>query len=387
MKKNKIFDIPFIGFDYGKDNQWNFDVLIGKYGNPVIGIKINNTVEQYSSDPDVYIDFHKLLNQVCAIIGEGNIIQKIDIFGKRKYKAGQDKEFLQLKYSEHFEGRIYKTIDTLLLFSEIVNKKYKFSEKRYKEFREKCRKVFMLLKSNHCSSKFMLEQDFNYYIGSVLSMERKETPTFNNIKSTNEYLRIGKQFVKSISFVDVERIDLPNEIETYSILGKGTAADTAVDNFSFINELEHYNLLIYNQVLSIPLQVKRQRELEKKKKKHEGVAKNAPSNVIVAEEIEALLHNIAIDGQLIVDAHFSILFSANNQEEMEKTESLIDNKLFTKGIIVSKNAYNQLELFRSTIPGNSIELQDYDLFTTTSEAGLCFFLRRATLSTKIVAFI
>jgi hypothetical protein len=30
---------------------------------------------------------------------------------------------------------------------------------------------------------------------------------------------------------------------------------------------------------------------------------------------------------------------------MEGTQSLIENKLFTKGIIVSKNAYNQLELF------------------------------------------
>jgi hypothetical protein len=35
---------------------------------------------------------------------------------------------------------------------------------------------------------------------------------------------------------------------------------------------------------------------------------------------------------------------------MEGTQSLIENKLFTKGIIVSKNAYNQLELFRSAIP-------------------------------------
>jgi hypothetical protein len=35
---------------------------------------------------------------------------------------------------------------------------------------------------------------------------------------------------------------------------------------------------------------------------------------------------------------------------MESIQSMIENKLFTKGIIVSKNAYNQLELFRSAIP-------------------------------------
>lgn len=56
---------------------------------------------------------------------------------------------------------------------------------------------------------------------------------------------------------------------------------------------------------------------------------------------------------------------------------MIENKLFTKGIIVSKNAYNQLELFRSAIPGNGTELREYDLFMTTSEAALCFFFKES----------
>ena len=76
--KNKIFDIPFIGYDYGKEHNWNFDVLIGKYGNPVIGIKIKNAVEQYSADPNSYTDFHTILNQVISIIGENHIIQKLE---------------------------------------------------------------------------------------------------------------------------------------------------------------------------------------------------------------------------------------------------------------------------------------------------------------------
>lgn len=49
--KTKIFDIPFIGYDEGKKYGWKFDVLIGKFGNPIIGIKIKNIVEQYSADP------------------------------------------------------------------------------------------------------------------------------------------------------------------------------------------------------------------------------------------------------------------------------------------------------------------------------------------------
>ena len=384
MKLNKkTFEIPFIGYDYGKDNKWNFDALIGQFGNPIIGIQIKNNVEQYSADPDAYLQFHSILNQVVAIIGENHIVQKIDIFSKKEYVAEKSTEFLQNKYSEHFDGRLFKTIETLLLFTDIVDQNtkkntYKYSAKSYKVLRDKCLKIFMLLSQNECDPHFLKEKGLEYYINGVLSMNFSKTPSFNNIKATNEHLIIGDKFVKAISFVDVERIELPSEIETYSFLGgNGSASETAVDNFSFINELEDYETIIYNQIISVPKQSTRQRELEKKKKKHEGVANNSPSNAIVAEEIDQLLNNIALDGQLIVDAHFSMCYSTDSLEKLEETQSLIENKLFMKGIIVSQNSYNQLELFRCCIPGNAVELKTYDLFTTTSEAALCFFFKES----------
>lgn len=383
--KKHPFDIPFIGYDYGKDFSWDFDVLFGQYGNPIIGIRIKNIVEQYSADPDNYLNFHTVLNQVVSIIGEGRIIQKLDIFTKKKYTAEPSPQFLQQKYSEHFDGRLFKTIETVLLFTDIVDDKlkkkskhYSFSEKGFKELRDKSQKVFMLLNQSGCEPEFLFEKDFEFYISGVLSMQFSEVPLFDNIKSTSEYLKVGNRYVKSIAYVDVENIDLPSEIEPYSILGgNGAASETAVDNFTFINELEDYETIVYNQVITIPLQAQQQRELDKKKKKHEGAANNSPSNAIIAEEIQNLLHNIAIDGQLVVNAHFSLLFSANALEEMEEVQSMIENKLFTKGIIVSRNAYNQLELFRAAIPGNATELREYDLFMTTSEAALCFFFKES----------
>ena len=379
--KTKTFNFPFIGYDYGQEHGWKFDCLIGQYGNPVIGIRIKNIVEQYSADPDRYEQFHTVLNQVIAIIGENHIVQKTDIFAKKIYTAEKENTYLQQKYSEHFSGRMYKTIDTLLLFTDLLDdkkSKYKFSDKAYKELRDKCEKVFMLLEQNECNPEWLLEKDFEYYIGGMLTMQFSSMPVFDNIKSTNEYLRIGKSFVKTISFVDVENIELPSQIGTYATMGgNGTVSDLAVDNFSFLNELENYQSIVYNQVIVIPPQVQRQRDLDKKKKKHEGVAKSAPSNAIVAEEIATLLQNIAVDGQLIVDAHFSLVFACDTFEKMEKTQSTIENKLFTKGIIISKNAYNQMELFRAAIIGNAVELKDYDLFTTTSEAGLCFFFKES----------
>lgn len=383
--KKTAFDIPCIGYDHGSDFNWEFDVLFGQYGNPIIGIGIKNRVEQYSADPDNYLDFHTVLNQAVSIIGEGRIIQKLDIFTKKAYTAEPSPQFLQQKYSDHFNGRDFKIIDTALFFTDLVddklkkkNKHYDFSEKRYKDLRDKCQKVFMLLQQSGCEPRFLFEKDFEYYISGVLSMKFSDVPSFDNIKSTGEFVQIGSRFVKNISYVDVENIDLPSEIDPYSFLGgNGAAAETAVDNFSFINELEDYETVIYNQVITIPAQAAQQRELDKKKKKHEGAAANSPSNAIIAEEIQTLLHNIAIDGQLVVNAHFSLLYSADSLEKMENLQSVIENKLFTKGIIVSKNAYNQMELFRAAIPGNGTELREYDLFMTTSEAALCFFFKES----------
>lgn len=381
--KSKIFDIPFIGYDYGKKHNWKYDVLIGKFGNPVIGIKIKNAVEQYSADPDSYLQYHTLLNQVISIVGEKHIIQKIDIFSKQKYVAEPAQQFLQQKYSNHFDGRYFKTIETLLLFTdEVDNKKkknnYNFSEKRYKELRDKCDKVFLLLSQFDCEPQYLHAEDWEHYISGVMSMQMKEIPSFDNIKASNSDLRFGKRFGEVISFVDVENIELPNDITPYSFFGgNGSASETAVDNFSFFNELEECSMLVYNQIISIPEQAPKQRELENKKKKHEGVANSAPSNAIIAEEIDTLLHNIAVDGQLIVDAHFSVCFVSDTLEQKEKTHSLLESKLFSKGILISKKAYNQLELFRCCIPGNAVELRNYDYFTTTSEAGLCFFFKES----------
>jgi hypothetical protein len=113
-----------------------------------------------------------------------------------------------------------------------------------------------------------------------------------------------------------------------------------------------------------------------KKKKHEGAANNSPSNAIIAEEIQTLfIISLLMDNwlsMLIFPFYFQQILGRNG-----KTQSMIENKLFTKGIIVSKNAYNQLELFRSAIPGNATELREYDLFMTTSEAALCFFFKES----------
>lgn len=381
--KKKAFSVPFVGYDYGEEYKVKYDALIGEYGNPIIGIKIKNIVEQFSADKELYLKYHTALQNVISIIGEGKIVQKLDIFDKKIYEAEPFDEFLQQKYSEHFNGRSFKTIDTLLIFTEIIDTskkkvKYKPTERKYKDLRDKVDKVYMLLQQQDFEPKWLLEADFEYYLSSILSMDfDPKIKALDNMKAFDTNIQIGSKVVKTIPFVDVENIDLPNEIFPFSKMGGNSVTkNTAVDNFSFLNTLNDYKTIIYNQIIYIPMQTERVKFLSNKRNKHEGF-KNEPLNRICGEEITLLLDNIATDGQLIVDAHFNLVVCCDNIEDLEQTQSLIENSLFQKGIITSKNSYNQLELFRTSLLGNATELKEYDLFTTTSEASLCFFFKES----------
>ena len=381
--KKVSYNEHYIGYDLGSVEGYKYDVMIGEFGNPIIAIKLKNIVQQYSADKELYLKYHTIFQNIISIIGEGHIVQKLDIFDKKKYSAEKNDAYLQNTYSEHFDGRIYKTIETVITFTHIVNKSlkkkaYAYSEKKYKSLRDKVEKVFLLLEQNKFEPEYLLEKDFEYYVKAHKSMNYdKDKHSIDNIASFPTHLKIGKNFVQAISYVDVERIVLPNTIDTYSTLGGNNATkDTAVDNFSFINSLEHYNTITYLQVIYIPVQAERSKFLANKKNKHMGFA-TEPANRISADEIDLLLDNVAKDGQLIVDAHFSLIISCGSTVDLEATRSMIDNQLFAKSIDTNDSAFNQLELFKSGLIGNATELRDYDLFTTTSEAGLCFFFKES----------
>ncbi|EJF07898.1 TraG family conjugative transposon ATPase, partial [Pontibacter sp. BAB1700] len=64
----------------------------------------------------------------------------------------------------------------------------------------------------------------------------------------------------------------------------------------------------------------------------------------------------------------------------------LESALFSIGIIPSRNAYNQLELFRCALPGNSSELKVYDKFLTTSDAALCLLFKECLLQSESSSF-
>ena len=100
-----------------------------------------------------------------------------------------------------------------------------------------------------------------------------------------------------------------------------------------------------------------------------------PSNRIAKADIEEVLEKLAVDSSLLVYANFNILVSCP-ADKVTPVTSYLETKLYGCGIMPSRTAYNQLELFTDSFPGNAYAFNpDYDLFLTLSDAALCFFFK------------
>lgn len=155
---------------------------------------------------------------------------------------------------------------------------------------------------------------------------------------------------------------------------KETLRGFPVDFLSFLFKVPDFEAIIFNQVIDIPNQFMTLKKLELKKKRHSGIPD--PANMLCVEDIDLLLNDVARENQLLVNCHFNIVLAAR-QDKIQKAGNFIESALFQLGIMASKNGYNQLELYRCALPGNGVELKDYDWFLTTCDAALCFFLKEA----------
>ena len=88
-------------------------------------------------------------------------------------------------------------------------------------------------------------------------------------------------------------------------------------------------------------------KLQAKRRRHEAIPD--PANNIAVKDIDDILNDIAASNQLLVYGHFNILIQAK-EAHFNQTTNYIESALFNLGITPSKNAYNQLELYRSSLP-------------------------------------
>lgn len=362
------FRMPYTGLQDG--------ILYGQRGDMSIIFRINNLALQHGADPEYYSEYHYLLVDLIKILGEGYILQKQDIIDRRRYQAAPADEFLEQKYNEHFQGRVYNGIQTYLTITRQVKKGafYVYDKKVFDDFLRQRDKILNFLKNGGLDPQLLSEKETQRLIGRILAVDFSENaPSLDNLFCGDTQLGIGDKVLRSISLVNTDDINLPGKVATYALRqNSGALQDFPVDNLSFLFAVPDHHCIIYNQVLEIPVQQTTLHKLQLKRKRHSGVP-DAANNLCV-EDIDQLLTDVARDGQLLVNVHYNILLCTESGY-IDKAGNFIEAALFRQGIIPSRNAYNQLELFRTVLPGNAIELKKYDWLLTTSDAAVCFFFK------------
>ena len=374
MAAKQIFNIPYIGIDH----YFGTDLLIGSGGECSVVLKITNPVTRFSAASTAYDEFHALMINIVKIMGDGYLLQKSDVISKEKYPLKDSPEYLQQKYNAHFEGREFIQVNTYITLTKQVRKGafYVFDKKAMSDFSQQLNKVMDILIAGKTGPVVLKEAQLNLLIMQFLAMDFKpQHISLNNFSPNDTEIRMGDRAIRSIPLINIDNVDLPPTVSTHiEMTDKDTLRGFPVDFLSFLFRVPDFEVIVFNQVIDIPNQFMTIKKLELKKKRHSGIPD--PANTLCVEDIDLLLNDVARESQLLVNSHFTIILAAQ-QDKIQKAANFIESALFSLGIMASKNGYNQLELFRCALPGNSIELKDYDWFLTTCDAAVCFFFKES----------
>jgi conjugation system TraG family ATPase len=366
------FKLPYAGIEEIN----GISVLYSEAGDLSVIFSMENPVLTLAADEAAYESFHLLLLNLVKVLGEGYLIQKQDVFSSREFVAGKRTDWLQQQYDDHFLGRIYTAHHTYLIITRQVRKKslYVFDKKMLLDFISGISKIRELMKGASLSPELMDKGKIEHYLSRVLAMDFANGHfSLNNYKSGDSEIGMGDKSIRCISLINVDSVDLPESLGAYQRVNDGRGLiDFPIDHLSFLANVPGFSTIIYNQLLEIPSQPTLLNKLQLKRKRHSGVPD--PANQMCVEDIDQLLIDVARDNQLLVSCHFSVLVCAD-KALLNTACNYIEASLFQQGIIPSKNAYNQMELFRAAIPGNGSSLQRYDWFLTTADAAICLFFK------------
>ena len=381
--KRKRFNTPIIGIE----TIGGISVFYNTVGDYSATIACENPIFEYSANVEAYYAFHDLFVSMVKILGKGYCIQKQDIFSKRKYVHPiSETDFLSKKYFEHFTGRTYTEVKTYITITGELPKgrMLSFDKRKFDTFLKNINKVLDLFHNKKLKARLLDEREIDDYLRNYLTVNfRDEVTKLDNLNVKDEYIKIGTKIVQNISMVDIDEVNFPPTIKPYKDvqIGKGFP----VDIMGFLNNVPDTDTIIYSQVLIIPDQTNEIAKLEAKKKKHSSMPD--PANQLSVEDIDAVMRDIAKDGQYLVYTNYNLIVVCNDEASLSKAINYIEGAMFDNSIITSKQCYNQLELFTCSMPGNAITLKDYDKFLTTSDTALCLFYKEKPQTTEKSPFL
>ena len=353
-------------------------VLYTKTGEYSAIIKMENPVQKYSANIDAYYEYTNLFASIALTLGEGYAIHKQDIFCKKKFvdESGINHEYLSDSYFKYFTGREYTDTFTYLVITQ-ENKKSKlfsYDPRKWKDFQVKVRKVQDQLKDANIKAQFLNKKDASLYVDRYFAMNFSDkTVSMTGFMVDEETISMGDRRCKMYSLVDVDSINLPSLIRPFTNIEVNNTS-MPVDLVSAIDSIPEANTVIYNQVIFIPGQKKELATLDKKKNRHASIPN--PTNQMAVEDIKRVQEVIARESKQLVYTHFNLAVVTDAKTDIQKCTNYIENAFSRLGIHISKRAYNQLELFVNSFPGNCYSMNpDYDRFLTLSDAAACFMYK------------
>ena len=373
QKRKKAFSGLYAGLEETDGNT----VLFSAKGEPSVIFRMENPVQQLCTDAERYVRFHDVLSNIVQTLGEGYALQKQDILCKQAYHhdVPEDAEFLTRSYFRYFEGREFTEIRTYLIITQEAQRGQfvQYDPKKWLDFHSKITKVDDILTEKRIRHRRLTKAEVDEYCHRFMAFRFRHGPfSMTNFKASDEHLRTGGRAIRSYPLVDIDEISLPSMVKPYaetSVNGYSIATDL----LSFLTQVPYSDCVVYNQTVQIPEQRKLLRKLQAKAKRHGSMPD--PSNKIAKADIEEVLDRLAVDSTLLVYCNFNILVSCP-ADKLTPVTSYIETKLYECGIMPSRTAYNQLELFTCSFPGNAYALNpDYDLFLTLSDAALCLFYK------------
>lgn len=353
-------------------------VLYTKTGEYSAVLKIENPVQKYSADIDSYYDFTHLFSALAQTLGEGYALHKQDIFVRKQFanEPEHNQEFLSASYFRYFNGRPYTDSLCYLTITQEAKKSRLFSydSKKWRDFLVKIYKVRDLLRDSGVQVKFLNKAEASEYVDRYFAMNFKDrTVSMTNVKADDETVSMGDKRCKVYSLVDVDCAALPSLIRPYTNIEVNNT-EMPVDLVSVVDNIPNAETVVYNQIIFLPSQKRELALLDKKKNRHASIPN--PSNQMAVEDIKQVQDVIARESKLLVYTHFNMVVGVPADTDLQKCTNHLENAFGRMGIHISKRAYNQLELFVSSFPGNCYSLnEEYDRFLTLSDAAVCLMYK------------
>lgn len=380
-KRKRIFqDIYF-----SVENADGIGVIYTKTGEYSAVLKVENPVQKYCANIDAYYEFTQLFTAIAQTLGEGYALHKQDIFVKKSFEGmnGEEREFLSSSYFRYFNGRPYTDSECYLTITQESKKSSLFSydSKKWRDFLVKIRKVHDQLRDAGVQIKFLGKQEVSDYADRYFAMNfRDKVVSMTNFKVDDECISMGDRRCKVYSLVDVDSVSLPSVIRPYMNVEVNNSS-MPMDLVSAVSSIPNAEAVVYNQMIFIPNQKRELALLDKKKNRHASMPN--PGNQMAVEDIKRVQEVVARESKQMVYTHYNLVVAISAKTDIHKCTNHLENSFSRMGIHISKRAYNQLELFVNSFPGNCYGMNpEYDRFLTLGDAATCLMYKERILHSE-----